>query len=433
MSCEIIPINKSSSLYSRFMSNAVAASPAVQKNFLEVTKSVAETIQKILIDADLIFDIEYKPVEFWSANKDKTSCFVDGGVDKASIISSAPLSIRAGSYVVKPSGAKGKRELFEENMVFLGDLYDPKNELYDFEDDDFEEDQMLNKKKDGARIIFEAATLVKHIILKRKFDFCFLHGPIEATIMPFTVHGFPAFTKFAVENILPFYNKDKLNAEARHFVNVYLECIKYIKQSHFPIYGVVETSSSAPYIKNLLYTYKHKGIISDKDFNKTLSTIKKYKITDSNLFEIILKKNQALKPLEVKKQISGFKITSGSSWEDKMSEFPKVNIGYIKVNDNQSPVRIESLNYPLNLKSDYKYILAASKLLPNYGFPIGLSVVDKFAKIPNWMGKASRNYFTTHLLKQAVKNKDQNTISLALKVLSKSNRSWLNRPSTRRH
>ena len=116
-----------------------------------------------------------------------------------------------------------------------------------------------------------------------------------------------------------------------------------------------------------------------------------------------------------------------------MSEFPKVNIGYIKVNDNQSPVRIESLNYPLNLKSDYKYILAASKLLPNYGFPIGLSVVDKFAKIPNWMGKASRNYFTTHLLKQAVKNKDQNTISLALKVLSKSNRSWINRPTTRRY
>ena len=433
MSCEIIPINKSSSLYSRFMSNAVAASPAVQKNFLDVTKSVAETIKKILIDANLIFDIEYKPIEFWAANKDKTSCFVDGGVDKASILSAAPLSIRAGSYVVKPSGGQGKRELFEENMVFLGDLYDPKNELYDFDEDDFEEDQMLNKKKDGARIIFEAATLVKHILLKRKFDFCFLHGPIEATIMPFTVHGFPAFTKFAVENILPFYNKGALNTEARHFINVYLECVKFIKKSNFPIYGVVETSSSAPYIKNLLYSYKHKGIISDKDFNKTLSTIKKYKITDSNLFEIILKKDQALKPLEVKKQISGFKVTSGSSWEDKMSEFPKVNIGYIKVNDNQSPVRIESLNYPSNLKSDYKYILAASKLLPNYGFPIGLSVVDKFAKIPNWMGKASRNYFTTHLLKQAVKNKDQNTISLALKVLSKSNRSWINRPTTRRY
>jgi len=116
-----------------------------------------------------------------------------------------------------------------------------------------------------------------------------------------------------------------------------------------------------------------------------------------------------------------------------MDEFPKVHIGYIKVSDNQSPVRIESLNYPSDLNLDYKYILAASKLLPNYGFQVGLNVVDKFAKIPNWMGKASRNYYTTHLLKQDVKNKEQKTIALALKVLSKKNRSWINRPTTRRY
>ena len=34
-----------------------------------------------------------------------------------------------------------------------------------------------------------------------------------------------------------------------------------------------------------------------------------------------------------------------------------------------------------NLIKDYEYILATAKLLPNYGFPVGLNVVDKFAKI----------------------------------------------------
>ena len=106
--------NNKSSLYSRFMANAITASPNVQKNFLEVTKSVAETIKKILEDANLIFDIEYKPIDFWSKNKNKTSCFVDGGVDKASILSAAPLSIRAGSFIVKPNGGS-KREFFEES------------------------------------------------------------------------------------------------------------------------------------------------------------------------------------------------------------------------------------------------------------------------------------------------------------------------------
>ena len=421
-------IKANSSLFIKFVKSAVTASPTVQNNFLDVTAQVALTIQKIIDDANLVVDLDYKGNDFWLKNRCKTSCFIDGGVDRTSIISSAPLSIRAGSYIVKPDAEDKHREFFEESMVFLGDLYDPKNELYDLSDDDFDEDQMLNKKKDGARIIFEAVTIVKHILLNRKFDYCFLHGPIEATVMPFTVMGFPTFTKFAVENMLPFYNKNKLNAEARHFINVYLEALKYIKQSKFPVYGIVETSNSAPYIKNLLYTYKSKGIISDKDFRNTLSTIKKYKITDSHLLEIILKNGQALKPLEVKKQIKGFSVTSGSAWEDKMESFPSVYIGYIKTTDHSSPIRIESLKSPTDFQKHFEYILETARLLPNYGFPVGLNIVDKFAKIPNWMSKASRRYYATHLLKQAIKSKDQNTISLAVKILSRKVRSWRNRP-----
>ena len=420
-------IKNNSSMFVNFVKNAISASPVVQSNFLDVSSKVAETVLKIAKDANLILDLNYKGKEFWSINKSKTACFVDGGVDKTSIISTAPLSIRAGSYIVKPN-AISKREFFEESMVFLGDLYDPNNELYDFADDDFDEDQMLNKKKDGARIIFEAATLVKHILLNKKFDYCFLHGPIEATVMPFTVPGFPSFTKFAVENMFPFINVKKITFEDRHFINLYLEALNYIKKSKFPLYGVVETSNSAPYVKNLLFNYKCKGTVSDKDYNNIIKTIKKYKITDSHLLEIILSSGQALKPIEIKKQIQGFTITSGSSWEEKMNRFPKVHIGYIKVNDSQAPIRIESLNYPKNLIKDYEYILGTSRLLPNYGFPVGLNVVDKFAKIPNWMSKASRKYYATHLLRQAIKNKDQNTISLAVKILAKKARSWRNRP-----
>ena len=420
-------IKNNSSMFVSFVKSAISASPVVQSNFLDVSSKVAETVLKIAKDANLILDLNYKGKEFWSINKSKTACFVDGGVDKTSIISTAPLSIRAGSYIVKPN-AISKREFFEESMVFLGDLYDPNNELYDFADDDFDEDQMLNKKKDGARIIFEAATLVKHILLNKKFDYCFLHGPIEATVMPFTVPGFPSFTKFAVENMFPFINVKKITFEDRHFINLYLEALNYIKKSKFPLYGVVETSNSAPYVKNLLFNYKCKGTVSDKDYNNIIKTIKKYKITDSHLLEIILSSGQALKPIEIKKQIQGFTITTGSSWEEKMDRFPKVHIGYIKVNDSQAPIRIESLNYPKNLIKDYEYILGTSRLLPNYGFPVGLNVVDKFAKIPNWMSKASRKYYATHLLRQAIKNKDQNTISLAVKILAKKARSWRNRP-----
>ena len=96
-------IMNNSSLFVNFVKNAVTASPKVQSNFLEISNKLAETVLKIVQDADLIINLNYKGKEFWNINKCKVACFVDGGVDKTSIISTAPLSIRAGSYAVKPN------------------------------------------------------------------------------------------------------------------------------------------------------------------------------------------------------------------------------------------------------------------------------------------------------------------------------------------
>ena len=65
-------------------------------------------------------------------------------------------------------------------------------------------------------------------------------------------------------NLVSFYRLSSSECECNFYV--YLEALNHIKKSKFPIYGIVETSVSAPYIKNLLYSYKTKGVISDKDF-----------------------------------------------------------------------------------------------------------------------------------------------------------------------
>ena len=75
-------IKQNSSMFVNFIKNAITASPKVQNNFLEVTTKVAETALKIIKDADLIVDLNYKGKEFWSINRCKTSCFIDGGVDR---------------------------------------------------------------------------------------------------------------------------------------------------------------------------------------------------------------------------------------------------------------------------------------------------------------------------------------------------------------
>ena len=136
--------NKYSNLFVNYMNNAVHGSPVVQDNFLKVMLNVSRTVLKILKHANLVIDLDYFPSTFWPQNKDKTIAFVDGGLDKSSFLSSAPLTIRAGSYIVNKAL---NEEFFSQQKNCLVDLYDQKNDLYDFVDDDSFEDLMLNKKK----------------------------------------------------------------------------------------------------------------------------------------------------------------------------------------------------------------------------------------------------------------------------------------------
>ena len=396
-----------------------------QSEYMNVMINVCSTMLNLLKHENLIIDLNYNPSEFWPKAKNKTVAFVDGGLARNNLFNSSPLAIRAGSYVVNK---KLKEEAFDTNLKFVLNLFDKQNELFDFIEDESFESLMLTKKKDAARIITEAVQLVNHILTKRKIDLCFLHGPIQAVLTPFVQEGFPPFTNLAIQSIIPSYKKKNMSIDDRHFINVYYECIKLIKNAPYPIYGVLETAISSAYTRNLLYAFKTKGLISQKDYDETINVIKEYRITDNNIFEVILKKNQALKPLEIQKQFYGSKIIQKSRWDEKIIEYPNVFVGFIKVNDFQSPIRIESYNYPKNLINDYSYILAVSKLLPSYSYPVGLHVVDRFVKIPQWMKKASKNYWSIHALKNVMNNQKVGPNSLVLKYISNKNRTWANRP-----
>ncbi len=254
----------------------------------------------------------------------------------------------------------------------------------------------------------------------------FLHGPLQTPVMPFSGPEFPQFKKNVVQNILPFLNlnkkEEKLNE--RHFINVYLESLKYLLKSKFPIYGIVEKTNSTIYLRNLLLRSFKKGKVAENDYNRMVSTIIRYKINDGSLFSLILSDSQALKPLEVEKQIPS---KAWGDWDVQMNSFPKTFIGYLKTNSHQAPIRIESLKKSENLMDDYKYILASSKLLPNYGFPAGLDVVDKAAKIPAWLGRAAKSYYSKYYLDLAIESKNTKNVSSALKMLQ-GGRVWKNRP-----
>ena len=426
----IIKPQNNTSLFQEFIKNSTKSpSRKAQQNFLNIITSVADIIKKICVSEKLIFNVNYDGKKYWQEAKKYQACFIDGGVYSSFLSSSAPFAIRAKSYIVKPDEVLHKREVFEETVKFVGDLYDADTSLFDLSEDPYEDNQLLTKKKDAARITFETAAIVRHIFEKQKFEYCFLHGPLQTPIMPFSGPEFPLFKKNVIKTILPFFKIDESSDLDRHFINVYLSSINYIKKSKYPIFGIVERTGSTIYLRNLLFVAQRKGLISEADYDKTIGLIKRYKINDGNLFEIILKDCQALRPLEVQKQIPS---KAWGEWQNQMDSFPKVFVSYLRTNKNQAPIRVESLSFPKKLAKDFEYILATSKLLPNYGFPAGLDIIDKAAKIPSWLGKTAKGYYLKYYLNLALQSKDPTTITTALKAISDGDRKWKNRPKAGR-
>ena len=121
----VIDHKNNTSLFQEFIKNASKSpSSKAQQNFLNIITNVADVIKKICVSEKLIFDVNYDGKKYWQSAKKYQACFIDGGVFSSFLSSSAPFAIRAKSYIVKPDEALHKREVFEETVKFVGDLYD---------------------------------------------------------------------------------------------------------------------------------------------------------------------------------------------------------------------------------------------------------------------------------------------------------------------
>jgi hypothetical protein len=67
-------------------------------------------------------------------------------------------------------------------------------------------------------------------------------------------------------------------------------------------------------------------------------------------------------------------------------------------------------------------------LLPQYAFPAGLDIVDKFARIPNWMSTPVNTNTVVQALKRALDRDDTRLFDALRRMLCGSGREWLLRP-----
>jgi len=407
----------------RLLIGAQVQSAAVQENFTELASELAAQLRELLEAEKLIAAIAYRPKDFWPSLKGSEFCFVDGGVARINLPTSAPMGIRVGAYYVRP-GERENRERFTFHVQLVDELYSQAHVTYD---DDFSD---IQKLQDAARIVAEAAGAYQAVTANPDLDGLFLHGPLVNPVSPYGLEDFPAFSPGGCRQLLGESYNVPADRDDRHFVALYCEILNSLRDSRVPVFGIVERSAGAApgiVVEEFLTSLARQNKLSLRNRDDYLETITKYRLTDPIIFSMMLSPNEMVGPIAVDKQ--GPLHKRPEYWKAKIDQYPKAFVAYLCVTPDSLPIRIEALKQFAANSREAELIFHMSRLLPGYAFPVGLDIVDKYAKVPNWMSRSVTSSHATALLKKALKSGDPKVISFAKRVLSTRARDWLFRPT----
>jgi hypothetical protein len=181
-----------------------------------------------------------------------------------------------------------------------------------------------------------------------------------------------------------------------------------------------------------------------RDLNSPKALLDRLGYTDALLLGMLLRCGEASEPWAMDKY-SGLRrgdvALPGESYEQKVDfapladptiGFPRVTGFYIHVSETTEPIRVEVFSD----LGDEQIRLAAqrsclyARLLPQYGFPVGLDIADKHAKVPAWMTEAYAKIIRHHLGVSLQRGEitDAELRRILVQAIYITHRDWLFRP-----
>jgi hypothetical protein len=240
--------------------------------------------------------------------------------------------------------------------------------------------------------------------------------------------------------LLPAQEHGRTGREA-NFVSVYLRQLELLMASDAVVCGVVEREShSTSVIRQVISSLDDDSIrgllpLPPEQWKAWfLSSIdpaddedgQGQRITDPLLFRCVLEPGEALLPVRIDRNELR---RAPDAWKDKIGQYPAPFVSYIQPTEWNAPVRIEMFEKDLaRFEETASLVLHCSLLLPRYAFPVGLDIVDKFAKIPDWMSKPVNTNTVVQSLKRALDRGDTKLFDSLRRMLCGSQREWLLRP-----
>jgi len=393
----------------------------VQADFIDKLSGFSRSLRALFVEEGLVIKLQYSPSEFWPSIRGQRICFVDGGVARIELPSAEPMGIRVGTYQVRVGDRSEKREEFKVDIAIADELFDANQSSFD---DAFDDTQKLT---DAARIISEVAAIVRAVESEDPPDLAVLHGPLVNPAAPYGTPEFPSFTDEMCDALCGKRGCSRSAAE-RQFVAVYKHLLERLAGARVSAVGVIERnlSSRATLINQHLSRLVEQRRLDLAQKEEVMRRIEEYRLNDAALLSVVLEQGEALTPVAIDRQQPKEKWPN--KWEDMLATYPRAVTTYLKSSETADPIRVEGVKEGSVSEDTLKVVLHTARLLPRYGFPVGLDIVDKYAKVPAWMARGVQRHHAVALLNSALKSGNASVVEFAKRVVAARGRDWFFRP-----
>ncbi len=465
-------------IFVALVQNALTVAQSLRDNyFTDTAELVSQLRPKIVYKGDgsspkePIFKIEdIDKSKCWEDYRGEEIAFIDGGVGSVEFLSQVPMLLRVGTYKVKTGESiLSEREKFGFYPVIFGDLMGGSKERKDY--------------PDIVRIIAELLAVLHTLQRYPNLDILVLHGPLVylmgqyAGHIPFTEEDIDIFLnnyglgeelkrEFQEEanRIYPHMTEQWRSASWIGRLEGHYEPICFIRfllrkiisiatDEHRPkktlVCGVTERGTLSEFTRKIVFQKMFdqdsnifNKIFNRNDINSAEAAVKRLGYNDPLILSMLLQPAQSSEPFNIQKyenfdsaEVADVRLNYKIFRPESLFVFPKITGMYLQVSENTFPIRIEVFG---GLPEEQAHevlqrIYLYSTLLPGYAFPIGLDIIDKFAKVPNWLTSAYEKLIKYHIMAQLYQGQvtDEELRKIIIQALYTTQRDWLFRPSVR--
>lgn len=425
-------------ILTHLFAHVMSLSSAENISYISTLRLIADQLRALLIPR--IRKIPKDHRKLWHTFYGDRLSFLDGGLSRiVSLPGTEPMGIRVGVYTVTPGERDPeKRESWHLDSYVIGDVVNDRSIITD---QNYRTD--TKRLQEASRYILESLGALRHAESQHPQPprLLLVHGPLQNAFMVYDEND-PSYVPGVNKDFLSFAGIHEKDVSAsiqdiptnknntllwNSCIPIYLHILKRLWKASVPIMGVVERAPSASLTRTVIETLVAEERIPVSTGNKLKDRVLRYEIGDELLFGCILEEGEFLLPFELQKN---FKRRAHPNWQPVVEQFPRVNATMLKCSAANFPYRVEMAQAPdLNeLEARMGLLYHMSLLLPNYAFPVGIDIADKYVKIPDWLSKGVSERLTAGVLKKILQTGDTKTLIQVRRLLALSPRDFFFRP-----